>query len=259
MFNLGIVIVAAAALHGGFTDTISTNTGTRDRLGDASFASSNKLFTNILYNRLLQLRDTRLGRSGTRTNMLGHQIYLDGDIVNTLTSNQTTYVYPFIVRLKLADHSRSSISDVFRNSLAIPVYFSAASVLIFAIHILHTWRPIMKICGRLLLRHKAVGQEAHSQDGTAVDTTPQPSLQVQSHILSHGGLAIFAFEVARLLGCLLLMALSLATVLVGVDATKSNLIESRGKDVLIEFTKAKSVQSASCITAVSVFILAFCH
>lgn len=117
----------------------------------------------------------------------------------------------------------------------------------------------MKICGRLLLRHKAVGQEAHSQDGTAVDTTPQPSLQVQSHILSHGGLAIFAFEVARLLGCLLLMALSLATVLVGVDATKSNLIESRGKDVLIEFTKAKSVQSASCITAVSVFILAFCH
>ncbi|KAI0080061.1 P-loop containing nucleoside triphosphate hydrolase protein [Panus rudis PR-1116 ss-1] len=102
----------------------------------------------------------------------------------------------------LALSEEEGFSNVWHNSLAIPVYASGVSLLAFGINIL--WSSIL--CK--LFSHVPSTSE---DDGAREE--PGHSKSIRAHIDSLGGLQIFIFRIARLVSCLALLALSMISLL----------------------------------------------
>lgn len=94
----------------------------------------------------------------------------------------------------------------------IPAYLSAISILVLILRgvILHS-KSVKALYVRLwTVSHNTVPESSPSEQWQATRTTPF-SMQVQEYVLAHGGATILAYKVARLVGCLSLLGLSVAT------------------------------------------------
>ncbi|KAJ7480955.1 hypothetical protein FB451DRAFT_1031097, partial [Mycena latifolia] len=89
------------------------------------------------------------------------------------------------------------------NTLILPLYIGAASVVTLFLHLLWESKPGLK------LRASYFKDELPSHDPTDGHGT-RSDQSIAGHIARHGGNTIFALKTARLLGCLVLLGLSTA-------------------------------------------------
>ncbi|KAJ7035141.1 P-loop containing nucleoside triphosphate hydrolase protein [Mycena alexandri] len=98
------------------------------------------------------------------------------------------------------------------NTLILPFYVGTASVLSLFVHVL--W------LSTLGLKLRTVLFKTHSSEsgvGVTIDSGLQSGYSIADHIQKHGGKAIFAYKAARLAGCLLLLGLSTAALVLDDD------------------------------------------
>ena len=144
----------------------------------------------------------------------------------------------------------------------IPAYVAFASSVILLLHIVSQAKLFRKLLGPL-------SQAQVSADDVPPEELPSTHLagffaEAKDHVLKHGGLAIFAYKLARLIGCLAFLGLSLATlILEEKDTNKPSGLHMYGKwgkkpknkrgrhDHLL--SEAEWRQAAMCASAVSVF------
>ncbi|KAE9385996.1 hypothetical protein BT96DRAFT_960666 [Gymnopus androsaceus JB14] len=91
---------------------------------------------------------------------------------------------------------------IFTSSLIYPLYVTAASILVLLLHVIGNTPPVRK-----LFRRPNVSVEeppAHAQSESFVQ-------EIKLHIREHGGAVIYAYMVARLIGTLALLGLSIVT------------------------------------------------
>ncbi|KAJ6585523.1 multidrug resistance-associated ABC transporter [Mycena capillaripes] len=85
----------------------------------------------------------------------------------------------------------------------------------------------------------------------AVSTEPEcapESYSISGHIRKHGGITIFSFKAARLVGCLVLLTFSIVSL--------ASEREGKGRSVFWEMNTRKSFQFAMCMTYFYAFFLA---
>lgn len=120
------------------------------------------------------------------------------NFVGTLTSTDAdASVPPFL----LPNFSEFT-SSIFTSSLIYPLYVTAASILVLLLHVIGNTPPVRK-----LFRRPNVSVEeppAHAQSESFVQ-------EIKLHIREHGGAVIYAYMVARLIGTLALLGLSIVT------------------------------------------------
>ncbi|KAJ7156234.1 hypothetical protein C8R46DRAFT_429362 [Mycena filopes] len=97
------------------------------------------------------------------------------------------------------------------NTLILPLYVGAASIITFLVQIL--WDSTLGHQLRTaLFKTEPSAQEATDDDGAA--------RSIREHIQKHGGKTIFAYKTARLAGCLVLLGLSTAAFALDDDPEK---------------------------------------
>ncbi|KAJ6564562.1 hypothetical protein B0H19DRAFT_80371 [Mycena capillaripes] len=113
------------------------------------------------------------------------------------------------------------------NSLILPLYVGAASIVTLFVHIL--WESSI-----------GLNLRASVFKTTPLENEESPSVSsghsIADHIAKHGGKEIFSFKIARLMGCLVLLGLSSAALALdeGQETTSSRL------------TPHKYLQAAMC-------------
>ncbi|KAF7377837.1 hypothetical protein MSAN_00207200 [Mycena sanguinolenta] len=124
--------------------------------------------------------------------------------------------------------SAASDSGPLSNTLILPVYVAVGSLVTFLASIL--WQS------RLGRRVRASFFKTSPLDD-AESLSPVSVLSISDHIAEHGGTTIFVFEIARLVGCLTLLAISLAaSILDEEDQETSTLVSSQIPYKYIQFT-----------------------
>ncbi|KAJ7916159.1 multidrug resistance-associated ABC transporter [Mycena leptocephala] len=113
------------------------------------------------------------------------------------------------------------------NTLVLPLYVGSASIVTLLFHIL--WKS------KLGLKLRASFFKISFE--TADSPNESPGQSIADHIANHGSKTIFAFNVARLIGCLLLLGLSTAALALAEDGPETT--SSR-------IAPHKSLQSAMC-------------
>ncbi|KAF7377873.1 ATP-binding cassette transporter [Mycena sanguinolenta] len=115
------------------------------------------------------------------------------------------------------------------DTLILPVYVAVGSLVTFLGSIL--WQS------RLGRRVRASFFKA-SPLGDAESSSSVSGLSISDHIAGHGGITIFVFKIARLVGCLTLLAISLAASMLddGEDEETSTFVSSRIPHNYIQFT-----------------------
>lgn len=95
-----------------------------------------------------------------------------------------------------------------------PAYLSAASAIFLILHIIALSKPVKAIYARILPSKRGRGESQHGTMDPIYGLHPASFFgQFKEHISTHGGVVIYAFKFARLLGCLALLAVSLATLI----------------------------------------------
>ncbi|KII94420.1 hypothetical protein PLICRDRAFT_36691 [Plicaturopsis crispa FD-325 SS-3] len=100
-------------------------------------------------------------------------------------------------------------NNIWSDSAAIPAYAAAASLIVLLAHALVTSRLAKKIYS-----HDEPDTDARVATQTAALGFGQ---RVKEHVASLGGATIFAYQVARAIGCFALLGLSLATLVKGTE------------------------------------------
>ena len=102
---------------------------------------------------------------------------------------------------------RCPLFRIWRESLAIPAYATAVSVVVLFLHWVVVSGPVQRLVTRLFSSN-----QDEQEDG------PSDVLLVEkSHVEKLGGTVIFGYLIARLLSCLALLGLSIATLLLQHD------------------------------------------
>ncbi|KAF9066068.1 hypothetical protein BDP27DRAFT_1424214 [Rhodocollybia butyracea] len=93
---------------------------------------------------------------------------------------------------------------VFTSPLIIPLYFSAASILVLLLHVIGSFKTTQK----LLRRPVTITEEpiARPQSESILQ-------DIKGHIRAHGGFRMYAYMITRLIGTLALLGLSISTLL----------------------------------------------
>ncbi|KAJ8703097.1 hypothetical protein PTI98_001750 [Pleurotus ostreatus] len=94
---------------------------------------------------------------------------------------------------------------IYEDTLLIPAYFAAFSASLLLIHTCY-------LVVSQLLRSSRPDDDAQNEIGEQ-QISSGFAAEVKAHVASHGGLNIFAYKVARLVGCLSLLGLSIATLI----------------------------------------------
>ena len=97
--------------------------------------------------------------------------------------------------------------SIWRDSLIVPVYVSAASAVILFLNAAFLSKPIKWLYSRLIPNSKPNGTELF------IPEQDHPAGRVQQRITSHGSAIVFAHNVVRLIGCLALLGLSISTLI----------------------------------------------
>lgn len=88
--------------------------------------------------------------------------------------------------------------------LLFPAYLAAASALELLLHVVLVCGPVRKLYSGPILS---------KDDLSEVPADPSTSSKLTAHVTAHGGHAIFAYKVARMVGCLALLGLSSASLI----------------------------------------------
>ncbi|TDL28857.1 P-loop containing nucleoside triphosphate hydrolase protein [Rickenella mellea] len=111
---------------------------------------------------------------------------------------------------------KPSKTSIFLDTLLIPAYVAALSAIFLTLHLVFTSGPVKKIIARIFPRSNAVDPEDNS---SLPNATPPPLhagvvYEVKERIKLMGGSTIFLYKILRLLGCLALVGLTIATLVV---------------------------------------------
>jgi len=96
------------------------------------------------------------------------------------------------------------LKSIWTDSLTFPVYVALASAVILVCHIIFSRRPVRRFWRRLS------GKDA-SDIQRSVQVLPQETTlveELQERMGKHGGATIFAFKLARVLGCIFFLGLN---------------------------------------------------
>ena len=151
------------------------------------------------------------------------------------------------------------MKSIWRDSLIFPIYVSATSAVILVLHIALLSKTIKRLYTRLIPNSKPDDSEPFTP---ARDQADYPAGRVQRHIASHGGTAIFAHSILKLIGCLALLGLSISTIMLEDKGPIDKLFFVMGRKHLDKeywthgystnagFCEAERLQVASCMTTV---------
>ena len=150
---------------------------------------------------------------------------------------------------------------MWRNELLIPAYLSAFSILLLLLHAL--------LSSKLVRRPVASKQPSEAIDEEEEEAITEPAASphagiindIKTHVHSMGGPVIFTYKVLRLLGCLVLVVLTIVTLVIdeeqrtgtlGFGVAKKKHKGSRKGKGGAGFTKAEWLQIALGLTYVSI-------
>ncbi|KAG0697813.1 hypothetical protein DFH29DRAFT_984146 [Suillus ampliporus] len=143
----------------------------------------------------------------------------------------------------------------------IPAYVAAASALLLLLHLIVLSKPVKKLWSHFLPPKTEKEPSVFFDEPTIADGF-FPEAKV--FISQHGGLVIFAYKIARFIGCLAFLGLSLATFILDEREEHTNGANklSGGKhrkaypsDGYIPFSRTEWLQFALCMTAAYASIL----
>lgn len=112
--------------------------------------------------------------------------------------------------------------SLWSDTLIFPAYAAAASAFILILHIILLSKPLKKLYNRL-----SPSSEPSVEQTTAIPPTGVVP-EFKEHISQHGGPTIFAFKVARFLGCLALLGLSVTSLVID-EISKTTDVGIAGK------------------------------
>ena len=149
--------------------------------------------------------------------------------------------------------------SIWHDSLLVPAYLCAASAALIVLHLVLLCKPVKKLYALIFPKLQRSTEVLSPEPGQNI----QPASffgQVRAHIALHGGGVIYAYKVARLAGCLMLLGLSIATLVLEetgqIDGMMYSITGKWGKKhpnrrkKHAGFTNAEWVQVALCITTV---------
>lgn len=125
--------------------------------------------------------------------------------------------------MPLFPSSYNLLTSLWSDSLIIPVYFAIASAVVLVLHIVLFLKPVQQLWSRL--RRKDF---VEYPEPAPVNRPESLWAEVKQHVQNHGGATIFGFELARLVGCLALLGLSV-TSLVLLEEARNPGADSWGK------------------------------
>ncbi|RXW23865.1 hypothetical protein EST38_g2012 [Candolleomyces aberdarensis] len=148
---------------------------------------------------------------------------------------------------------------LWKDSLTIPVYVALLSAFVLVVHIIATRRAVQRLWKRL--RHRPI----LPSDEEPAPTLPPPreatfTAEIQERVKKHGGAVIFGYQLARLLGCIVFLSLSIySTVLdeekrLGTDVIGKKRKKKHPKDPS-EFTQKELQDLAICLTSLYAVLL----
>ncbi|KAJ3760576.1 hypothetical protein EV360DRAFT_81041 [Lentinula raphanica] len=164
--------------------------------------------------------------------------------------------------------SKSANVGIFTNSLIIPLYIAAFSILILLVHLIANSKPARKLFRR---------SGTSSEEAVVPELQPDSLIQeLKLHVGSLGGPAIYAFILARLIGSLALLGLSVTTLVLEEvhreEVDQSSQLLGQEGDVVdtfgkwgkkhpkkksdTHFTKREWLEAAMCLTFLYTSLLA---
>ncbi|KAJ6594276.1 hypothetical protein B0H19DRAFT_1094788 [Mycena capillaripes] len=130
------------------------------------------------------------------------------------------------------------MASFWSDSLILPLYVGATSIVVLLFHVLWESRPGLKLRAHYF---KTVPAEP--------EYAPEP-YSIAGHVEKHGGVTIFAFKTARLVGCLALLTLSIVSL-----ASEDEREETRSF-MFSESSPHKLLEGAMCMTYFYASVLA---
>jgi hypothetical protein len=144
--------------------------------------------------------------------------------------------------------------SIWKDSLTIPVYVALLSAFVLVVHIIATRRAVQRLWKRL--RHQPILES----DEDPAPRAPPPreatyTAEIQERVKKHGGAVTFGFKLARLLGCIVFLSLSIYTTVLDEESrTGANLLEKKRKKKHpkdpSKFTQKELQDLAICLTSV---------
>ncbi|KAJ7807314.1 hypothetical protein B0H14DRAFT_3483418 [Mycena olivaceomarginata] len=126
------------------------------------------------------------------------------------------------------------------DSFSFPLYVASASIVVLLSHLLWESKPGLKLRARY-------SKTVSTQPEYASETT-----SIAGHVEAHGGTTLFAYKVARLLGCLILLSLSLVSVTLDDDEKETGTFTHQW----ILLAKSRASHISLCITYFYASVLA---
>ncbi|KAG5653499.1 hypothetical protein H0H81_012709 [Sphagnurus paluster] len=140
---------------------------------------------------------------------------------------------------------------LFANSLAIPAYVAVLSATVLIVHLVWTSNVFKRTKSRIL----STPIDSEDSEENLMQTSG-----IGDHIKQHGGNIIFAYKIARLVGCLTLLGLTIYSSVISEKASGSGLLGVRKKH---KYTKPKRgfsnhewLELAMCMTYMYASLLA---
>lgn len=124
---------------------------------------------------------------------------------------------------EMTQHSR-----LWSDTLIIPSYMVAGSALALLLHIILISPPIKRLYARFFQNTVQLPPADSSSSAESEILAPSFSDEVKEHITKHGGVVIFAYQVARLFGCVVLLGLSIASTITS-EHNEIGLLSKWGK------------------------------
>ena len=146
------------------------------------------------------------------------------------------------------------LHSIWKDSLTIPVYVALVSAFVLVVHIVATRRAVQRLWKRL--RHQPILES----DEDPAPRVPPPreatfTAEIQDRVKIHGGAVTFGFKLARLLGCIVFLSLSIYTTVldeesrVGASLLGKKRKKKHPKDPS-KFTQKELQDLAICLTSV---------
>lgn len=106
--------------------------------------------------------------------------------------------------------------SLWRNTLLLPVYFTAFSVIILLLQAIFSLKIVRSLAGRLFSSSYELIQDEDDVTPLAAPPTGRNGIfsDLKAHIKASGGATVFTYKAVRLLGCLSLLAFTIATAVI---------------------------------------------
>ncbi len=157
--------------------------------------------------------------------------------------------------------------SLWANDYLFPAYLCAISALILVVHRVACSAIVQRLATRLLVFRKPPIEQEESDDAQLeIVSSPHEGIvnDIKTHIVSLGGPTIFVYKILRLLGCLALVALTIATLIINDyhDSSGNNFVaglkkrkgkkKSKSKKPSESFSSSEWLQISLCLAYVCV-------